>query len=174
MYSKIAWNRGEVTFFPENFTSLNILSKMLKSTKVYLSLKLLNEANMLAPELKVYDHRLSPLTMQNPFFFGGGGWHKFWHIFFFFVFLSEFQNVCCTFYDDKLTAKCWQTNILPYQLQTQNNCRECILRGQFKHISWQVICKRKINFATALESYTHVCRIGTGVLCVVVLSWKHV
>ena len=49
------------------------------------------------PELKVYDHGLSPLPMQNPYTKTILGINSL---------LTDFQKFCCTFYDKFITEYC--------------------------------------------------------------------
>ena len=68
----------EVTFFPENFKSVNILSKILelyiKCHKRLSRGKNFSMKPTFFPQFKVYDHGLSPLPLQNPY--SKLLWHK--------------------------------------------------------------------------------------------------
>ena len=110
---KYMWGKRqavEVTIFPENFKSLNILSKKKKSLKLPSNvLKDLHEAN--TSESSRYFARIHSLTFwiislahskfPIPFF----GIH--------FLFFDDFHKFCCIFYDI-LRTDYWQENNLPF------------------------------------------------------------
>ena len=89
--------KREITIFPENFRSLNILSKMFApEINIKCHDRLSWDQNILIkptilPEFKAYEHALSPEPMQNPYSKLFLTWK--------FNLLSDFQFFFCTFYD---------------------------------------------------------------------------